>query len=173
MPAVPWILGPGAKGTFRATVDIRGKEGKFGKAIFVTSNAGTQMLMVVVDIPEISPADRERNRQLASLDRQAVFTGKCAACHLEPIGGKMDGDLFQAACAICHISERRAQMVPDLLTARTPRDADFWRKWIAEGKENTMMPAFARKNGGPLTPEQVESLVAFALAALPTQPRKE
>ena len=57
--------------------------------------------------------------------------------------------------------------------AREPRDAAFWRKWISEGKEGTLMPAFAQAQGGPLTDQQIESLIEFALASLPTQPRKE
>ena len=35
------------------------------------------------------------------------------------------------------------------------------------------MPAFAQSQGGPLTDQQIESLIEFALASLPTQPRKE
>ena len=32
------------------------------------------------------------------------------------------------------------------------------------------MPAFAAKRGGPLSPEQIASLVEYALARLPTRP---
>src|SRR5581483_6130270 len=123
--------------------------------------------------PETPETVREANRQLASLDRQQVFKGECATCHVQPLGNKMGAELFHEACGICHFAERRASMVPELVTAREPRDAAFWRKWITDGKENSLMPAFAKKHGGPLTDEQIESLVAFALEALPTQPRAQ
>lgn len=172
MPQNPWILAPGAKGSFRATIEFRGKHGKFSKAIYVTSTLGTQVLGVVVNIPEMDEAELVRNQQLAVADRQAVFRGKCATCHAAPAAGKTGADLFMATCAVCHISERRATMVPDLLVARTPRDAAFWRTWITEGKEQTLMPAFAKDRGGPLTPAQVDSLVEFTLAAFPKEPRQ-
>lgn len=172
LPENPWILAPGAKGSFRATVDFRGKHGRFAKGIYVLSSAGTQLLNVTINIPEPPDAEREANRQLAAADRQAVFRGECAKCHAEPAIGKTGGPLFLAACGVCHISERRASMVPDLLIAREPRDEAYWRKWITEGKENTLMPAFAPDRGGPLTGDQIESLVAYALKYLPTEPRQ-
>lgn len=171
-PAVPWILAPGGKGSFRATVDFRGKHGKFAKAIYVISSAGTQMLGVVVNIPETDETTRLRNQELAKLDRQAVFKGDCASCHAAPLAAKTGGELFQVACGICHFAAQPAGMVPNLVIPREPRDAEYWRKWITEGKEQSLMPAFAEKHGGPLTTAQIESLVEFALANFPTQPVK-
>lgn len=172
MPRTPWILAPGEKGSFRATVNFPGKEGRFTKGVYVATVAGTQVLTMHVDIPEPDATERQRNQQLAAANRQMVFRGTCAQCHVEPIGAKTGQDLFHAACAICHFASQRATMVPDLLTANTPRDADYWRKWISEGREGSLMPGFAQKHGGPLTDEQIESLVKFALERLPTQPRK-
>ena len=81
--------------------------------------------------------------------------------------------LFNAACSICHEADPRATMVPDLNVAREKRDAAYWRKWIAEGKEQTLMPAFHEKHGGPLSETQVESLVTFVLKNFPTEPVRE
>lgn len=172
MPSVPWILAPGAKGSFRATVDFRGKSGRFIKTVAVQSTAGTQMLTLTVEIPELDLSGRELNQHLAAANRQQVFHGACASCHVAPIGDKLGADLFQAACAICHEAPQRATMVPDLHVAATPRDAQYWAKWIGDGKRGTLMPAFAKEHGGPLTDAQINSLVAYALERLPTQPRK-
>jgi mono/diheme cytochrome c family protein len=79
--------------------------------------------------------------------------------------------LFRAACEVCHTASHRASMVPDLLVAREHRDASWWRAWITEGKSGSLMPAFAQKNGGPLTEAQIASLVEFALTHLPTEAR--
>ena len=173
LPRKPWILAPGEHGSFRATVEFAGKTGKFSKSIYVTSTAGTQMLQVSISVPEGDSTERKRNQELAAANRQLVFRGSCAACHSDPIGQKTGAELFHTACGICHFAAPRASVVPDLLTAREPRDAAFWRKWISEGKEGTLMPAFAQAQGGPLTDQQIESLIEFALASLPTQPRKE
>jgi hypothetical protein len=170
MPSSPWVLEPGANGTFVGTIDVRGKEGTISKALFVNSTAGTQMLGITVKIPTLDDEARKRNQLLAQADRQAIFRGDCAICHVKPTVGRTGGELFTAACGVCHLSEHRASMVPDLLVAKEHRDAAYWRKWITEGKEGTLMPAWAQDHGGPLTREQIESLIQFAMAALPVDP---
>lgn len=172
MPASPWVLAPGGQGSFRATVDIRGRFGKFFKTMMVVSSAGAQVLAVTVDIAPFPELTRNENRARALGDRQAVFRGACYSCHVEPIGGKQGALLFDAACAICHEANPRAEMVPDLRSARGPRDAAFWRTWITEGREKTLMPAFGEHQGGPLSEAQIESLVVWALKSLPTEPAK-
>lgn len=170
MPASPWVIAPGAKGVFNATVDVQGKVGTLSKSLFVSSSAGPQRLEVTVTIPVEEGTRRAVNQELARTDRQAIFRGDCASCHVAPAVGKSGSELFRAACAICHLAEHRASMVPDLTQPRTKRDAAFWRTWIADGKPETLMPGFAQKHGGPLTAEQIESLVEFALAHLPQEP---
>lgn len=170
LPATPWTLAPGASGTLRATVDFQGKSGRFGKSILVASSAGAQVLKVNVDIPDTPEARRARNLQLARMDRQAVFRGDCATCHALPAAGKIGAELFQLACGICHAPAHRADIVPDLAVARGPRDAEYWRTWIRDGKPGTLMPAFASEQGGPLTPPQIDSLVAYLLQTYPRQP---
>jgi len=172
MPKSPWVLEPGGNGSFRATVDIRGRRGRFAKTMMVASDAGAQVLGVVVEIPAAPILSRGENQELALADRQAVFHGACYSCHVDPIGGKQGALLYQAACTICHEAEPRATMVPDLMMAREKRDADYWRTWIAEGREKTLMPAFSEKHGGPLGDAQVESLVQYALKQFPTEPTK-
>ena len=172
LPSLPWTLAPGAGGVMKVTVDFAGKDGWLAKSVTVASSEGSQTLYVTVKIPPPDEAQRARNRQLAMANRQAVFRNDCASCHASPLGAKTGGDLFNMACQICHASPRRASMVPDLAVAREPRDAAYWTKWIAEGREGTLMPAFAAEHGGPLTREQMASLVDFALKQLPTEPSK-
>lgn len=170
LPSTPWVLPPGGKGSFRATVDVRGRRGHFSKTMLVASTVGAQILGLTVEIEDPPVRSRTENLQLAATDRQAVFHGTCYSCHVEPIGGKQGEKLFQAACAICHEAEPRASMVPDLSVAKERRDADFWRRWISEGKEQTLMPAFHEKHDGPLSTAQVESLVEYGLRHFPTEP---
>jgi cytochrome c553 len=171
LPSQPWILAPGAEGAFTAAVDYRGKLGQFSKAIHIHSTAGSQVLHVTIKIPDTEENRRARNQQLSVADRQGVFRGECASCHVVPTVGKTGEALFQTACGICHDANPRASMVPDLRIAREPRDAAYWEKWISEGKEQTLMPGFSAKRGGPLTAEQMASLVEYALARLPTRPQ--
>jgi len=72
-------------------------------------------------------------------------------------------ELFQAACGICHEAEARATLVPALRNLKHPPDAAYWRRWIARGKPDSLMPAFAGQEGGPLTDGQIDSLVELLL----------
>jgi mono/diheme cytochrome c family protein len=170
LPAIPWVLAPGAGGSLPATVDLTGKDGVLTKTLLVESTAGAQTLTMHIKLPPLNTDARQQNQAAARADRQAVFRGDCVQCHVIPAMGKIGEDLFRAACLNCHTPTGRASMVPDLFVARTPRDAAWWRTWIAEGREGSLMPAFAKPRG-ILTAAEIESLVAFALAKLPTEPR--
>ena len=105
--------------------------------------------------------DRLKNMQMALADRQVVFKGECAKCHAEPAVDKTGEQLYVAACGICHDSVHRAAMVPDLKKLNHPTNEEHWRKWTRSGRPGSMMPGFAKTEGGPLTDEQIESLVKF------------
>lgn len=167
LPGNPWQVAPGTSGTIRVKVDFSGKRGELIKSIVVHSDAGQQTLQIKLSIQPGTDADRVRNQQMAQADRQAVFRGDCARCHATPTARKMGYTLYRAACAICHDAQHRASMVPDLTTARNHRDATFYRMLIEEGRANTLMPAFAQVNGGPLTMEQIESLVRYLTEEFP------
>jgi mono/diheme cytochrome c family protein len=166
LPSQPWTLTPGASGQIEVTVDLRGKWGVLQKFITVQTSHGFRSLRVQVTIPGGQPVpffmgDRARNMALARADRQAVFRGSCARCHVAPTVGKTGRALYQAACGICHEAVQRATMVPDLHALRQPTDRAFWKNWVASGKPGTLMPAFAKAHGGPLGDAQIESLVDY------------
>lgn len=162
LPARPWTLKPRESGVVTVTTDLRGKRGSLLKTAIVQASSGTSVLTYQVDIQEPStPEERARNQSLARTDRQAVFRGECARCHAEPTKGKLGKELFAAACAICHEAEHRASMVPDLRALKPTATRDYWLQWIAHGKPDTLMPAFATKAGGPLSDAQIHSLVGF------------
>ena len=183
MPAHPWILAPGATGPIHATIDLRGKAGKISKLLTVQSTIGSKALSLNVQIPPVTNLnlnltpnlnlptnrpnmDRKSNQQAASLDRQAVFKGDCAACHSNPTVGKMGHELYQAGCGICHDAEHRADMVPDLHTLKHPATAEYWTQWITASKPGSMMPAFAKAHDGPLNEQQIASLVDYLIHAM-------
>ncbi len=187
LPPMPWKMAPGVSGEIKASMDFRGKQGILAKMLTVVSSAGTQNLTVRVVIPRPMEdmAERQRNQELARADRQAVFKNDCANCHFDPTVGKKGEELYLKACAICHEpadwarasgkpgnpeDHHRAEMVPDLAALKHPLTRDMWKAIIANGKENTLMPAFAKSHGGPLTDDQIESLADFALKKFPFNP---
>ena len=174
LPELPWTLKPGTNGSFYATVDLRGKFGTFQKTISLETTEGMKLVMLKCILPNNSPGapgmdPRTRNMQLANADRQIVFRADCAACHATPAAGKKGEELFTAACAICHEAEHRAALVADLHNLKqTPTEA-YWDAWVRNGKVGTMMPAFAHDQGGPLSDEQITSLVSYMMTDFPTR----
>jgi mono/diheme cytochrome c family protein len=175
LPAQPWLLTPGSNGDVRITINFAGKSGLVTKFIRVDAyqkespesletNKFEQTLIIKVSIPApLELTSRSNNVEVAKADRQAVFKSGCAACHAAPALGKSGEELFRAACSICHESPHRASMVPDLAKLSKATDDSYWRSWISFGKEGTLMPGFLNSGyaGGPLTPEQVKSLVLY------------
>ena len=169
LPAMPWKLEPGASGEIPASMNTAGKMGSIEKAVMVDSTTGTKTLIVRANMPAVGnqpvaggiDPDRLKNMQMTLADRQVVFKGECAKCHAEPAVNKTGEQLYVAACGICHDSAHRAAMVPDLKNLRHPTNEEHWRKWTRSGRPGSMMPGFAKNEGGPLTDEQIESLVKF------------
>ena len=174
LPPTPWKLAPGEGGNIELNVDLRGKFGTLSKYVSVDTTKGQKMLGIKVHIPQggqmAGGADaRTRNMQLAMADRQVVFRGECASCHSAPAVGRMGGELFSAACAICHEAPHRATMVPDLQALTVVPTKEYWKHWITHGKPGSLMPAFSKEQGGPLTPEQIESLAQYLATEYPQQ----
>jgi mono/diheme cytochrome c family protein len=175
LPKTPWPIAPGERGDINVTMNLAGKYGMVTKEITLTTDKGVKKLAVTTDIkptslPEMSETDRARNQKVALADRQAVFKGDCARCHVEPVKGKWGKELYDTACGICHEGDHRATMVPNLHTLPNPTNSDYWRNAIVHGKTNSLMPAFAASEGGILSDIQVNALVSYLTVVIPSRP---
>jgi mono/diheme cytochrome c family protein len=172
MPETPWILMPHTHGEFHAMMQLAGKApGENTKGLTILSTNGVKQLLVksMIPAPDNGMFDRLKNQQLATGNRQAVFQNDCARCHVEKSRGLMGAALYKEACGICHDSEHRASMVPDLGSLNHPTDAAFWRTMISDGKDKSLMPAFSAGHGGPLSNDQIESLVEYMTKDFPRE----
>lgn len=174
LPTLPWTVDPETSGRIGLTVNLAGKTGTLFKTVNIVTDQGNLNLSLRITImppvvPLMTDADRARALEAAKVDRQAVFKGDCATCHVKPGVGKYGQALYQASCAICHESEHRATMVADLHAIKTPTNEDFWRTWIMHGKPGSLMPAFSTAEGGPLSDVQIASLAAYLNAAFPSK----
>lgn len=157
----PWKIAAGSSVSFSARVDLRGRRGELHKTITLSTSRGEIAIPVTVKIPEPPMTDeRKRNQLLALADAKAIFRDDCASCHVTPAVGKTGPELYVAACAICHEAKPRASAVPALPPGSLTTPV-YWRRWIEHGKDGSLMPPFAKEHGGILTPEQVDSLIAF------------
>ncbi len=174
LPSNPWHIPAGSHGEVDATVNLIGKgAGLMTKTVtfYVSVNStfiGTRVCTVNVDIPEAPPPEaltaEERKAAMlkAKADPQRVFTdAKCAQCHADRGRDKMGGPLYAVDCGICHDSPNRESSVPDLHALKTPTSFAYWKEIIANGKPHTMMPAFDKSKGGPLSDDQIHTLAEF------------
>ena len=184
VPSKPWPLAAGTNGQFGVVVDLRGKYGTISKSVMVETEFSpngaiiTDVLTVRVTMPPapinqagMAGNERGRNIMVASADRQAIFRNDCAKCHVEPAVAKTGHALYDAACGICHDAVNRATMVPDLHALNHPTDRDHWIRWITLGRAGSLMPAFAQSEGGPLTEEQIDSVVDYLVTEFPRSAR--
>lgn len=168
---MPWTLAPGSHGTIDVVMNLAGKRGVNIKNVTVNTDHGYKTLTVTTNILEPAPdtmgrADRLKNLQIASANRQAVLHGECAACHATPALYQRGAQLYQAACTICHEAGNRAASVPDLKHLPKAADAEYWRAWITTSAQGKLMPAFAIEHGGILTAAQIDSLVQYLTATM-------
>ncbi len=176
LPNLPWIITAGQKGGIPVTMDIRGKTGVITKAITIVTDKGIIPLKARVAIGNTSKPltkrskeERAANLRAAALNRQAIFQGKCADCHVKPTIGKQGKQLYATACGICHEAKNRAPFVPDLRPLANGKDKQYWQEWTAQSKPNTLMPAFAKEHGGSLDERQIKTLVAYLVRIFPRE----
>lgn len=151
---------PGASGSIEASYDSRGKIGFATKEIQVVTNdpRGPQILrlegtVLAEEHPAKSPAD-------------ILFTGNCASCHSLPAQGKKGKALYDAVCYLCHDfpTEHGKPRIAPSKEAMSTISKKRLKRLISEGIPNTSMPGFAHSVKGPLTKEQIDSLVEYILS---------
>ena len=174
LPPVPWTLPAGTEGEIKIKVNLAGKSGTVFKSVKVTTDQGNKTLMLRINIQQPPPikltaAQIQQGIMMSKADRQAIFKGDCASCHVKNVSGRYGQDLFNSICVVCHAAQNQATMVPDLSKLKVPTNREFWRTWITFGKPGSLMPAFATSQGGPLTDMQIASVAAYLNAVYPSK----
>jgi cytochrome c5 len=146
-------IGPGDSANLKVTFNPKGKGvGKIDKMIWITSNAGKDSLSISAEIKAVHP-------ETMAMTAKNIFTGDCRSCHVTKGEGKTGLDLFNADCLMCHAATPKSH-APHLgkLLALNVSD-DSLHKLISSGRPEKNMPAFAQAHGGPLSEEEIISLV--------------
>lgn len=151
---------PGASGSIEVSYDSRGKIGFAVKEVHVISNdpRGPQVLRMEGTVL----ADTHPTKSAADV----LFSGKCAECHSLPAQGKVGKTLYDAVCYLCHDfpPEHGKPRIAPSKEAMATISKKRLKRLISEGIPNTSMPGFAHSAGGPLSKEQVDSLVEYILS---------
>ena len=140
---------PGEKGSIRVVIDMRGKKGFFVKTIDVYTN--DPITPVTTLSLKISVKDQLHMDQYKAAE---IFSEKCRECHVDQGIGKSGWDLFKADCFMCHNAGKNTS-----LSTMSKKPRAEMLKSITEGVDNTLMPGFDVRNGGPLNDSEIKSLI--------------
>lgn len=151
---------PGESGVIDVTYDSRGKIGHTIKEVQVFSNDPQSPKTIALEgevhleagHPPMNPGD-------------VLFAGSCADCHAVPAKGKTGKDLYNAVCFMCHDfpqqSGKKAIAADQSALSQLPEKE--LKKLISKGMLGTSMPGFLEAHGGPLTKQQIKSLVEYLM----------
>ncbi|MDA8433839.1 MAG: c-type cytochrome [Nitrospiraceae bacterium] len=142
-------LKPGERGRIKATVDIRGRTGVITKTVSVRSNDPERpvtLLSLRMSIKDQTHIGRYHPTE--------IFSERCRGCHVDRGKGKRGWNLFRADCFICHNAGASTS-----LTQMSKKPRGSLERIIREGIENTVMPGWDEKHGGPLDETDIESLL--------------
>lgn len=157
-------IAPGESTDMEVVMDTSMKQGDVTKPIEIRSNDPIEPIKTIY----IKAKIRSPHADLGNgTERTAkIFTGRCAACHVNQGKGKVGEDLFFSDCGMCHGYSARG--VPGVAPALVPFDyhnkefADTIKTVISKGSlTHRSMPGYAKEFGGPLTEEEIDSIVDY------------
>ena len=153
-------LPPGTQSRLTVTFDANNKpEGPITKSVTISSNAKNQP-EAMVHIQGRVVKSKLAHKEMMHLD--GLFQGDCASCHVNKGKGELGARLYEADCAICHGTKTDGKPGPELASEammhHTPKQ---WQNIIENGIPHSAMPAFATKNKGPLSQEEISSLIEY------------
>ena len=152
---------PGDTSQLKITFDPHNKaEGDMTKTISVVSNSKIDPQKQLRIHGTIYKSKLAHSGGMMHLD--GVFQGNCASCHVEKGKGELGAKLYEADCAICHGSKADNKPGPDITAEAMMHHSNHeWKEIVAEGIDNSNMPAFGLKHKGPLNEEEIASLVDY------------
>lgn len=171
------LLKPGASVKLDIIVDTTMKQGPVTKDMVVYSDDPERPISRIFIAMDVKNA----HGTMSLKDRTKIFTAeRCKRCHVDEGVGQFGKELFEADCAMCHRKQESGILSGPLIESvdySDPMLSAHAEEVIAHGsKTSPSMPGFLDVDGGPLSREQVDSLVTYLKknAGKPAgEPRKE
>ncbi len=155
---------PGEKGKIRITFNSNGKVGVIEKTVLVESNDKVNDHIILSIMFDIKLPTDEQKMHMTVMSGQSIFSSPCSDCHVTKGIGKIGKELYDADCGICHgdSKDHKPHGPIDKNTAVKYTD-DELVNYIKNGSPDKpgMMPGFHKDNGGPLTTEEIMTLLSY------------
>ena len=154
------ILKPHQKSLLKITVDTTMKTGNITKSVFVICDEKTNPKLEVKLLMNV----KDPHKNLTKEKMAKIFTSeKCNTCHVLRGTGLFGQKLYNADCAMCHGPKAEGAVGPKLFGPYY--DEKFKQKMTtitSKGSPNVItMPGFLVDNGGPLSKEQIDSIIEY------------
>jgi len=147
--------------TLKVKIDTSMKQNKVTKTLDVLSTDPTRPVVTLSMKMDVE----NRHKNLSQKNKSKILTDeKCMSCHVYLGVGTFGKDLYQADCAMCHGPSAEGASGPNLLLGGYKNAAlvASRRQVIACGSTvNNSMPGFEYTCGGPLSKEQIDSLIEY------------
>lgn len=145
----------------KVKIDTSMKQNKVTKTLDVHSSDPVRPIVTLSMAMNVE----NRHKNLSSEGKSKILTNeKCMTCHVYQGVGAFGKDLYDADCAMCHGLKGEGASGPNLLLGgyKNPALVQSRRQTIACGsKKNNSMPGFEYTCNGPLSIEQVDSLIEY------------
>jgi hypothetical protein len=166
---------PAGTGTLLVTFDPKGLDGSTRKSIAVRTNDPDKQKVFLVLKVDVTPPRIEAPPGHPTISGQNYLLGSCATCHALPAADKTGEELYVAVCQMCHGARGEGARAPALRSSheRTEVDDEALAGGITLGTADPRMPGFSKEMAGPLTREQIASLVRTLRNWGPGAPRSD
>ncbi len=154
-------LAPSESTQLDVLIDTSMKQDKVTKTVDVSSNDPDRPIVIL----NISMEIENPHKNLSETGKAKILVDeKCTGCHVLQGVGTFGRELYEADCAMCHGNKAEGAVGPRLTVGdyNNATYAKHIRDVIAHGsKQHRSMPGFEVTVGGPLSPEQIDSLLSY------------
>lgn len=153
-------LQPGETTDLTVTVDTAMKQNKITKIVSVCSNDPVHPVSPI----ELAMDVKDPHKGMSADAGAKIFTDQhCATCHVQRGVGLHGRELYNADCAMCHGPKAEGAVGPPLFGVYSnPEFKTRITEILSFGsKTHRSMPGFLNTAGGPLSQDQVDSIITY------------
>lgn len=156
-------LKPGEQTDLVVVVDTAMKQNKVIKTVYLSSNDPRRATVPIY----LSMNVKDPHIGMTGDVGIKIFNDqRCAGCHVAKGIGVYGNELYQADCAMCHGKKAQGAVGPELIG---PYDNEVFKNNVEQvisygSKTHRSMPGFLAQAGGPLSKEQIDSIMKYLSA---------
>jgi cytochrome c553 len=175
------VIDPGETGKLRVSFNPGRLKGTITRSVSLHSNDTYNPVVTIKVIAEVAPAgegelSKEPPERAHDREEKLLFESRCMGCHGPRRKGEAGIELYMSVCAACHGRDGRGRKIgeevlgPTLDSARrSVKSKGGVTQLICAGTGHPYMPGFGESYKGPLSEEQIASLVEIVIQGIPKE----